>query len=74
MSARMSMNLSDVVTVAHAADALRLTPAAIYLAIKKQQIQSVTVLGRITIPRKEFDRLKRKKNKRIVKKSNGNGK
>jgi hypothetical protein len=68
----MSMNLSDVVTVAHAADALRLTPAAIYLAIKKQQIQSVTVLGRITIPRKEFDRLKRKKSKR-AKKSNGNG-
>lgn len=69
----MSMNLSDVVTVAYAADALSLTPAALYLAIKKQQVQSVTVLGRITIPRKEFDRLKRKRSKR-TKKSNGNGK
>ena len=66
----MSMNLSDVVTVAYAADALSLTPAALYLAIKKQQVQSVTVLGRITIPRKEFDRLKRKRSKR-AKKSNG---
>lgn len=67
MSARMSMNLSDVVTVAYAADALRLTPAALYLAIKKQQVESVTVLGKITIPRKEFNRLKRKR----AKKSNG---
>lgn len=66
------MNLSDVVTVNYVADALRLTPAAIYLAIKKQQIQSVVVLGRITIPRKEFNRLKRKKDKR-AKQSNGNG-
>jgi hypothetical protein len=68
----MSMNLSDVVTVGYAADALNLTPAALYLAIKEQRVNSVTMLGRIVIPRTEFDRLKRLKSKR--KKSNCNGK
>jgi hypothetical protein len=69
----MSMNLSDVVTVGYAAEALKLTPAALYLAIKEQRVESVTVLGRIVIPRKEFDRLKRKRAKRSSKQSNGNG-
>jgi len=68
----MSMTISDVVTVGYAADALNLTKAALYLAIKEGRINSVTMLGRITIPRKEFDRLKRQKTKR-AKKSNGNG-
>jgi hypothetical protein len=68
----MSMNLSDVVTIGYAAEALRLTPAALYLAIKEQRVESITVLGRIVIPRKEFDRLKRKRAKRS-KQSNGNG-
>jgi hypothetical protein len=70
----MSMTISDVVTVGYAADALNMTPAALYLAIKEGRINSVTMLGRITIPRKEFDRLKRKKNNKRAKKSNGNGK
>jgi hypothetical protein len=67
------MNLSDVVIVSYAADALNLTPAAVYLAIKEGRINSVKMLGRIVIPRTEFDRLKRLKAKRS-KKSNGNGK
>jgi rRNA processing protein Gar1 len=66
----MSMNLSDVVTVGHAANALGLTPAAIYLAIKEERVESITVLGRIVIPRDEFNRLKRQKTKR----KNGNAK
>lgn len=66
----MSVNISDVVTVNYAADALNLTPAALYLAIKEGRVNSITMLGRITIPRKEFHRLKRQKAKR-TKKSNG---
>jgi rRNA processing protein Gar1 len=66
----MSMNLSDVVTVGHVASALGLTPAAIYLAIKEERVESITVLGRIVIPRDEFNRLKRQKTKR----KNGNAK
>lgn len=61
------MNLSDVVTVGYAATALNLTPAALYLAIKEGRINAVTMLGRITIPRAEFDRLKRQKAKRAKK-------
>lgn len=68
------MNLSDMVTVSHAANALDLTPAALYLAIKEGRINSVTVLGRITIPREEFARLKRLKTKRTKKSTNGNSK
>lgn len=66
----MSVNIADVVTVTYAADALNLTPAALYLAIKEGRVNSITMLGRITIPRKEFDRLRRKRTKR-AKKSNG---
>lgn len=65
----MSTNVADVVTVGYAADVLNLTPAALYLAIKEGRINSIVMLGRITIPRKEFDRLKRKKAKR--KQTNG---
>ena len=65
------MNLSDVVTIKQAAVALNLTPAALYLAIKKGQIDSLVALGKITIPRSEFDRLKRAKVKRAKKSTNG---
>jgi hypothetical protein len=68
----MSVNISDVVTIKHAADSLNLTPAALYLAIKEGRVSSITALGRIAIPRKEFDRLKRKKVKRS-KNSTANG-
>lgn len=58
----------DVVTVKYAAQALSLTEAAVYLAIKENRIESRRVLDRITIPRAELNRLKRRKRKA---KSNG---
>lgn len=64
--------MEDVVTIRQAAKALNLTVQALYLAIKEQRVQSATVLDRITIPRPEFERLKRKKSKRAKKSTNGN--
>jgi hypothetical protein len=64
--------MEDVVTIKYAADYLGITPAALYLAIKEKRIEHKIVLDKLTIPRFEFDRLKRQKSKRI-KKSNGNG-
>lgn len=62
--------MDDVVTIKYAAKALGLTRAALYLAIKEDRVQSRTVLDKLTIPRSELNRLKRKKTKH----SNGNGK
>ena len=59
----------DVVTIKYAAKALGLTRAALYLAIKQNRVESRTVLDKLTIPRSEFNRLKRKR----TKKTNGNG-
>lgn len=53
--------MENVVTVKYAAQALRVTEAAIYLAIKENRIESRKVLDRITIPRAELNRLKRRK-------------
>jgi len=63
--------MDDVVTIKYAAKALGITKAALYLAIKEDRVQSKTVLDKITIPRWEFDRLKRERANRA--KSNGNG-
>lgn len=60
----------DVVTIKYAAKALSLTEAALYLAIKENRIESRVVLDRITIPRTELNRLKRRKSGK-TKKSNG---
>jgi phosphoribosylaminoimidazole carboxylase (NCAIR synthetase) len=68
----MSATVDDVVTIKYAAKALGVTPAALYLAIKEDRVESRKVLDRITIPRREFDRLKRRQIKR-AKQSNGNG-
>lgn len=65
--------MEDVVTIKHAAKALGMTKAALYLAIKQDRVQSLRVLDIITIPRPEFDRLKRERAKRARKQSNGNG-
>lgn len=59
-------------TIKYAARALGVTKAALYLAIKEDRIESQVVLDKLTIPRGEFNRLKREKAKR-AKKSNGNG-
>lgn len=64
--------MDDVVTIKYAAKALGLTKAALYLAIKQDRIQSQKVLDVVTIPRSEFNRLKRQRARR-AKKSNGNG-
>lgn len=64
--------MEDVVTVKYAAKALGLTKAALYLAIKQDRIQSQKVLDVVTIPRSEFNRLKRQR-ARKASKSNGNG-
>ena len=64
--------MEDVVTIKYAARALGVTKAALYLAIKEDRIESQVVLDKLTIPRGEFNRLKREKSKR-AKKSNGNG-
>lgn len=68
----MRVMVEDVVTVKYAARALGLTEAALYLAIKEDRVESRKVLDRITIPRAELNRLKRKKSRRASK-SNGNG-
>jgi rRNA processing protein Gar1 len=65
--------VDDVVTIGYAANALGLTQAAIYLAIKEKRVESRVVLDRITIPRAELNRLKRKKAQR-AKRFKGNGK
>lgn len=66
--------MEDVVTIKYAAKALGLTKAALYLGIKQNRIQSQKVLDVVTIPRAEFNRLKRKKDKQGKSKhSNGNG-
>lgn len=65
--------MENVVTIKYAAKALNLTEAALYLAIKENRIESRRVLDRITIPRSELNRLKRKKKSQKAK-SNGNGK
>lgn len=62
--------MEDVVTIKYAAKALGVTKAALYLAIKEDRVQSQKVLDMVTIPRREFDRLKRQKAKK-AKKSNG---
>lgn len=67
----MSTNLDEVVTIQHAAKALSLTEAALYLAIKENRVNSLVMLGRIVLPRHEFDRLKKEKTK---KKKNGSAK
>lgn len=64
--------MEDVVTVKYAAKALGLTKAALYLAIKENRVQSQRVLDVVTIPRLEFNRLKRQRAQK-AKKSNGNG-
>lgn len=60
--------MENVVTIKYAAKALNLTEAALYLAIKENRIESRRVLDRITIPRAELNRLKRRQK---TKKSNG---
>lgn len=64
--------MENVVTIKYAAKALNLTEAALYLAIKENRVESRRVLDRITIPRSELNRLKRKKKSQKAK-SNGNG-
>lgn len=64
--------MEDVVTIKYAAKALGLTKAALYLAIKENRVQSQKVLDIVTIPRLEFNRLKRQR-ARKAKKSNSNG-
>lgn len=64
--------MQDVVTIKYAAKALGVTRAALYLAIKENRVQSQRVLDMVTIPRLEFNRLKRQK-ARKARKFNGNG-
>lgn len=65
--------MDDVVTIKYAAKALGLTKAALYLAIKQDRIQSQKVLDVVTIPRSEFNRLKRQRARRATKSNNGKG-
>jgi hypothetical protein len=69
--------MEDVVTIKHAAKALGITKAALYLAIKQDRVQSLRVLDVVTIPRSEFNRLKRERIRRARRasssQSNGNG-
>ena len=54
--------MSDFLTVKEFADRMKLSKAAVYFAIEEQRLQTVTILGRIGIPRSELSRFKRRKN------------
>ena len=61
--------MSDLLTVAEAADFIGVTDKAVYLAIEEKRINPVRLLGKLGIPKDEAKRYKKDREQ-----SNGNSK
>jgi len=61
--------MSDLLTIAEAADFIGVSDKALYLAIEKDRIKPIRLLGKLGIDLDEAKRYKKERNK-----SNGNGK
>lgn len=53
--------MSDLLTVSEAAEFIGVTDKAVYLAIEKKRINSITILNRKAIPKEEAKRFKKER-------------